>query len=43
MAGVVGRFGFRMQDPKQEIHIAGAVTTKPVEGMHLAMERIDEW
>lgn len=43
MAGVVGRFGFRMQDPKQEIHIAGAVTTKPVEGMHLAMERVDEW
>lgn len=43
MAGVVGRFRFEMQDPKQEIHIAGAVTTKPVEGMHLAMERVDEW
>ena len=43
MAGVVGRFRFEMQDPKQEIHIAGAVTTKPVEGMHLKMTRVDEW
>ncbi|GAQ12077.1 hypothetical protein ALT_9398 [Aspergillus lentulus] len=43
VAGVVGRFKFEMQDPKQEIHIAGAVTTKPVEGMHLKMSRVDEW
>ncbi|KAJ5086261.1 hypothetical protein NUU61_007568 [Penicillium alfredii] len=43
VAGVVGRFAFEMQDPKQEIHIAGAVTTKPVEGMHLRMRRVDEW
>ncbi|KAH1355451.1 hypothetical protein KXW75_002462, partial [Aspergillus fumigatus] len=42
VAGVVGRFKFEMQDPKQEIHIAGAVTTKPVEGMHLKMSRVDE-
>ncbi|KAJ5689827.1 hypothetical protein N7462_004219 [Penicillium macrosclerotiorum] len=43
VAGVVGRFAFEMQDPKQEIHIAGAVTTKPVEGMHLRMRRVGEW
>lgn len=43
VAGVVGRFAFEMQDPKQEIHIAGAVTTKPVEGMHLRMRRVDGW
>ncbi|KAJ6100465.1 hypothetical protein N7499_000095 [Penicillium canescens] len=43
VAGVVGRFRFEMQDPKQEIHIAGAVTTKPVEGMNLRMQRVDEW
>ncbi|PGH16523.1 hypothetical protein AJ79_01628 [Helicocarpus griseus UAMH5409] len=43
VAGVVGRFRFEMQDPKQEIHIAGAVTTKPVEGMHLKMERVEGW
>ncbi|KAE8149103.1 cytochrome P450 [Aspergillus avenaceus] len=43
IAGVVGRFRFEMQDPKQKIHIAGAVTTKPVEGMHLKMERVDDW
>ena len=43
VAGVVGRFKFEMQDPKQVIHIAGAVTTKPVEGMHLKMTRMDEW
>ncbi|KAJ5587993.1 uncharacterized protein N7459_003758 [Penicillium hispanicum] len=43
VAGVVGRYAFEMQDPKQEIHIAGAVTTKPVEGMHLRMRRVDEW
>ncbi|KAJ5226582.1 uncharacterized protein N7469_006588 [Penicillium citrinum] len=43
LAGVVGRFSFEMQDPKQEIHIAGAVTTKPVEGMHLAMRRVEGW
>lgn len=43
VAGVVGRFRFEMQDPKQTIHIAGAVTTKPVEGMHLRMTRVDEW
>jgi cytochrome P450 len=43
VAGVVGRFAFEMQDPKQEIHIAGAVTTKPVEGMHLRMRRVEGW
>jgi cytochrome P450 len=43
VAGLVGRFSFEMQDPKQEIHIAGAVTTKPVEGMNLRMQRVDEW
>ncbi|RDW64307.1 cytochrome P450 [Aspergillus mulundensis] len=43
VAGVVGRFEFAMQDPKQEIHIAGAVTTKPVEGMHLRMRRVEGW
>ncbi|EPS31935.1 hypothetical protein PDE_06894 [Penicillium oxalicum 114-2] len=43
VAGVVGRFAFEMQDPKQEIHIAGAVTTKPVEGMHLKMRRVEGW
>ncbi|KAJ5461825.1 uncharacterized protein N7458_003377 [Penicillium daleae] len=43
VAGVVGRFSFEMQDPKQEIHITGALTTKPVEGMHLRMRRLDAW
>lgn len=43
VAGVVGRFKFELQDPKQVIHIAGAVTTKPVEGMHLKMTRVNEW
>ncbi|KAH8432508.1 cytochrome P450 [Aspergillus melleus] len=43
VAGVVGRFRFEMQDPKQTIRIAGAVTTKPVEGMHLRMKRVDGW
>ncbi len=43
VAGVVGRFAFEMQDPKQEIHIAGAVTTKPVEGMNLKMWRVEGW
>ncbi|KAL4802612.1 cytochrome P450 [Aspergillus unguis] len=43
VAGVVGAFEFAMQDPKQEIHIAGAVTTKPVEGMHLRMRRVPGW
>ncbi|KAJ5813330.1 uncharacterized protein N7503_000080 [Penicillium pulvis] len=43
VAGLVGRFAFEMQDPKQEIHIAGAVTTKPVEGMHLKMQRVSGW
>ncbi|KAJ6150720.1 hypothetical protein N7470_007314 [Penicillium chermesinum] len=43
VAGVVGRFAFEMQDPTQEIHIAGAVTTKPVEGMNLAMRRVEGW
>ncbi|KAJ5684864.1 uncharacterized protein N7477_001209 [Penicillium maclennaniae] len=43
VAGVVGRFALEMQDPKQEIHIAGAVTTKPVEGMHLRMRRVEGW
>lgn len=43
VAGVVGRFAFEMQDPSQEIHIAGAVTTKPVEGMHLRMRRVEGW
>lgn len=43
VAGLVGRFGFGLQDPEQEIHVAGAVTTKAVEGMHLRMYRVDGW
>ncbi|OOF92899.1 hypothetical protein ASPCADRAFT_133286 [Aspergillus carbonarius ITEM 5010] len=43
LAGVLGRFAMEMQDPKQVIHIAGAVTTKPVEGMHLRMRRVEGW
>lgn len=43
IAGVVGRFRFEMQDPKQKITIAGAVTTKPREGMHLKMKRVEGW
>lgn len=43
MAGVVGRFAFEMQDPTQEIHITGVLTTQPVEGMHLRMHRVDAW
>ncbi|EAW13594.1 uncharacterized protein ACLA_043120 [Aspergillus clavatus NRRL 1] len=42
-AGIAGRFRFEMQDPKQQIHIADAVTAKPVEGMHLKMSRIEGW
>lgn len=43
VAGVAGRFKFEMQDPKQKITIAGAVTTKPREGMHLKMKRVEGW
>ncbi|KAL1963332.1 hypothetical protein VTN77DRAFT_8453 [Rasamsonia byssochlamydoides] len=43
VAGVVGRFAMELQDPDQEIHISGAVTTKPREGMHLKMTRIEGW
>ncbi|KAH8692250.1 putative cytochrome P450 monooxygenase [Talaromyces proteolyticus] len=43
VAGVVGRFMMEMQDPNQEIHIAGAVTTKPRDGMHLKMTAVDGW
>lgn len=42
-AGVVGRFVMQMQRPEEEIHIAGAVTTKPKEGMHLKMTRVEGW
>ncbi|KAJ5490642.1 hypothetical protein N7453_011467 [Penicillium expansum] len=43
IAGVVGRFLFEMQDPKQVIHVAGAVTIKLVEGTHLRIRRVDGW
>ncbi|GLA36609.1 hypothetical protein AnigIFM63309_002930 [Aspergillus niger] len=43
LAGVLGRYEVEMKDPTQVIHIAGAVTTKPVEGMHLRMRRVDGW
>ncbi|KAF9889511.1 hypothetical protein FE257_007221 [Aspergillus nanangensis] len=43
VAGFVGRFRFEMQDPKEEIIIAGAITTKPVNGLGLRLERVDEW
>ncbi|EED13418.1 cytochrome P450 monooxygenase, putative [Talaromyces stipitatus ATCC 10500] len=43
VAGVVGRFVLEMQRPEEEIHIAGAVTTKPKEGMHLKMTRVEGW
>lgn len=42
VAGVVGRFVLELQRPDEEIHIAGAVTTKPREGMHLKMTTV-EW
>lgn len=43
LAGVLGRYEVEMKDPTQVIHIAGAVTTKPVEGMHLRMRRVEGW
>lgn len=43
VAGVVGRFEFEMQNPDQQIRIAGAVTTKPVGGMNLRMRRVEGW
>lgn len=43
LAGVVGRFEMELQRPNEDIHIAGAVTTKPVEGMHLKMRRVEGW
>ncbi|KAJ5772764.1 hypothetical protein N7457_007660 [Penicillium paradoxum] len=43
LAGVVGRFSFEMQDPTQEIHVSGAVTIKPLEGMHLRIRRVGGW
>ncbi|GFN20539.1 hypothetical protein AtubIFM55763_005734 [Aspergillus tubingensis] len=43
LAGVLGRYEVEMKDPNQVIHIAGAVTTKPVEGMHLRMRRVEGW
>jgi hypothetical protein len=43
MAGVVGRYLMQLQDPNQEIHVSGAVTTKPLEGMHLKLTRVERW
>ena len=43
VAGVVGRFSFQMQDPSQEITVSGAVTIKPVQGMNLAIRRVEGW
>lgn len=43
VAGVVGRFAFELQNPNEKIHISGAVTTKPREGMHLRMTPVEGW
>lgn len=43
VAGVVGRYRMELQDPTQEIHISGAVTTKPRDGMHLKLTRVEGW
>ncbi|KKA23820.1 Cytochrome P450 monooxygenase [Rasamsonia emersonii CBS 393.64] len=41
VAGVVGRFAMELQDPNQKVHISGAVTTKPREGMHLKLTKVE--
>lgn len=43
IAGVVGRFNIEMEDPSEQLTIAGVVTTKPVEGMKLKLSTIAGW
>jgi cytochrome P450 len=43
VAAVVGRFALAMQDPTQEIHVSGAVTSKPREGMALRLTKLEGW
>lgn len=43
IAGVFGRFDVEMVDPNQKITIAGTVTTKPREGMHLKLKALPGW
>lgn len=43
IAGVVGKFNIEMEDPNEELTIAGVITTKPVQGMKLKMRPIEGW
>ncbi|QKX54221.1 uncharacterized protein TRUGW13939_01306 [Talaromyces rugulosus] len=43
VAGVIGRFAMEMQDPTGDITLSGAVTVKPIEGLHLKMTRVSGW
>jgi hypothetical protein len=38
---VVGRFAIETQQPDEEIHIGGAVTTKPKKGMYLKLTKVE--
>lgn len=34
---------WEMADPNEEVYPAGVITTKPHNGMHVRMERLDGW
>ena len=43
LAALAGAMKWEMADPDEVVIPAGVVTTKPSNGMHLRMERVDGW
>jgi cytochrome P450 len=43
LAALVGGMKWEMADPNEEVYPAGVITTKPHNGMHVRMERLDGW
>ena len=43
LAAVAGRYEIVMARPEEKVWPAGVITTKPVNGMHLHMRKLDGW
>jgi cytochrome P450 len=43
LAALVGGMRWEMADPDEKVYPAGVVTTKPVNGMRVRMERLNGW
>lgn len=43
VAGLFGKFELQLKDPEQKITFGGTLTSQPIEGMHLKLNKIEGW